>query len=42
MSSVPDPEPLASAPIKVAEVSAGRGAAWMVEGFGIFRRQPLT
>jgi hypothetical protein len=28
--------------IAVGEVPAGRGAAWIADGFAIFRRQPLT
>ena len=30
------------ASIKVAELKAGRGAAWMVEAFKIFRQKPLA
>src|SRR6187402_2172603 len=28
--------------LKVAEVSAGRGAAWLAEAFGLFRRAPVA
>ena len=30
------------ASIRVAELKAGRGAAWLVEGFNIFRRKPIA
>lgn len=30
------------ASIKVAEVSAGRGARWLTESFGIFRQKPMA
>ena len=30
------------ASLKVAEVSATRGAAWLAEAFGLFRRRPAT
>ena len=30
------------AAIKVAEVSPGRGARWLVEAFGIFRQKPMA
>ena len=28
--------------LKVTEVSAGRGAAWLAEGFGFFRKAPMA
>ena len=28
--------------IRVAEVGAGRGAAWLIEGFALFRARPLA
>ena len=28
--------------LKVAEIAAGRGASWLAEGFGLFRRRPVA
>lgn len=42
-SPTPSPEPPgAERAIAVAEVPASRGARWLVEGFGLFRRQPMV